>query len=311
MCLISLHRMHQNLKTRVKLHQTIELWRTSQLKIAKFRPPWNETRKNGKHRVNHGLTLLKKTPLKPAPRSLKTTCHQSLLHQDLFKGKYLALTKRFQMMNRRFHSQFGETTLRTVLQIPEIKDPIVYCSLCRDNFHPEEGCTASIIKKANKKALSTGDSKKTGKGKITYRKFKSDLDLVVVRGRNMESVQYILESKERELAYAMYLLFTYGDYARAENRDFLMSGNQAVMDHWKRLSRTMDLLLRIACTKSTIRYKVCISFSVCGPSLAESEVSMFSSVLSRWTGTFFLPIQWRPTSFDLLCLENFCFSSCC
>ena len=78
---------------------------------------------------------------------------------------------------------------------PEIKDPVVYCSLCRDNSHPEEGCTASIIKKANKKALSTGDSKKTGKGKITCRKFKSDLDLVVMRGRNTDSVQYILELK--------------------------------------------------------------------------------------------------------------------
>ena len=72
----------------------------------------------------------------------------------------------------------------------------------------------------------------------------------------------------------------------------------------------IGLLLRIACTRSAIRYKVCLSFSVCGPSLAESEVSMFFSVLSSWTGTFFLPIQWRPTSFDLLCLENFCFSSC-
>ena len=123
---------------------------------------------------------------------------------------------------------------------PEIKDPVVYCSLCRDNSHPEEGCTASIIKKAIKKALSTGDSKKTGKGKITYRKCKSDLGLVVMRGRNTESVQYILELKERELAYAMYLLFTYGDYAGAENNDFLTSGNRVVMDHWKRLSRTMD-----------------------------------------------------------------------
>ena len=123
---------------------------------------------------------------------------------------------------------------------PEIKVLVVYCSLCRDNSHPEEGCTASIIKKANKKALSAGDSKKTGKGKITFKKFKSDLDLVVMRGRNTDSVQYIWELKESELTYAVYLFFTYGDYARAEKCDFLMLGNRVVMDHWKRLSKTMD-----------------------------------------------------------------------
>ena len=143
------------------------------------------------------------------------------------------------MTNRRPQSIWGDN-ITDCPSKPEIKNPVVYCSLCRDNSYPEERCTASIIKKANKKALSTGSSKKTGKGKVTYRKFKSDLNLVVMRGRNTESVQYVVELSEREHAYAVYLLCTYGDYARAENRDFLVSRNRVVMDHWKRLSKTMD-----------------------------------------------------------------------
>ena len=99
---------------------------------------------------------------------------------------------------------------------------------------------ASIIKKADKKALSTGVGKKVMKGKGTYKKFLDDLDLVIMRGKNMDAVQYIHELSDQDNVYASYLLLTYGDYARADPRDFRMSGNREVMDLWRRISRTMD-----------------------------------------------------------------------
>ena len=122
----------------------------------------------------------------------------------------------------------------------EVKRPTVYCPQCRDDSHSEEGCTASIIDKATKKALSTEDGKKSRKGKVACRKFKNDFDLVVMRGRNTDEVQYIQELSEREHAFAVYLLFTYGDYARAQHRGFPMSGNRVAMDLWRWLSKTMD-----------------------------------------------------------------------
>ena len=122
----------------------------------------------------------------------------------------------------------------------EVKKPTVYCPQCRDDSHSEEGCTASVIKKANKKALSTGGGKKVTKSKGTYKKFLDHLDLVVMRGRNTDAVQYIHELSDRDNVYALYLLRTYGDYARTDHRDFRMSGNRDVMDLWKRISRTMD-----------------------------------------------------------------------
>ena len=52
---------------------------------------------------------------------------------------------------------------------PKVKKPTVYCPQCRDDSHSEEGCTASIIEKATKRALSTEDCKKSKKGKVTYK----------------------------------------------------------------------------------------------------------------------------------------------
>ena len=122
----------------------------------------------------------------------------------------------------------------------EVKKPTVYCPQCREDSHSEEECTASIIDKANKKALSTEDRKKRNKGKVTFKQFTNHLDLVVMRGNNTDEVQYIRELSEGDQVFALYLLFTYGDYAGAQHRDFPVSENQDVMELWRRLSRTMD-----------------------------------------------------------------------
>ena len=123
---------------------------------------------------------------------------------------------------------------------PEVKKPVLFCPRCKVNSHSEEECTASVIKEANKKALSTGDGRKGKKYSVTYKKFRSDLELVVMRGKETDGVRYILEMGGREEAYALYLYSIFGRYTRAECKDVYMSGNREVMDLWRRYSKSMD-----------------------------------------------------------------------
>ena len=123
---------------------------------------------------------------------------------------------------------------------PEDKKLVLFCPRCKVNSHSEEECTASVIKEANKKALSTGAGKKGKKNSVTFRKFESDLELVVMRGKNTDGVQYILEMGDRKEAYALYLLIIFGDYTRADRNELRMSGNREVMDLWRRYSKSMD-----------------------------------------------------------------------
>ena len=124
-----------------------------------------------------------------------------------------------------------------------VKEPTIYCPWHRECSHSEVECTAAVIEQANKKTLSAGDGKKSKQGnsskggKGTFKKFKNDLDLVVMRGKCMEGLDHILELSNWDNLYALYLLLTYGDYDRAHLCEIRMSGNKDVMDHWRCHSR--------------------------------------------------------------------------
>ena len=137
-----------------------------------------------------------------------------------------------------FQSIWGDD-IKEASPKPEVKQPVLFCPRCKVNSHSQEECTASVIKEANKKALSTGVSNK-GKKKITYRRFKTDLELVVMRGKNTDGVQYILEMGDRKEACALYLFLTFGEYTRADRNEVHMSGSREVMDLWRRFSKSMD-----------------------------------------------------------------------
>ena len=122
----------------------------------------------------------------------------------------------------------------------EAKKPVMFCPRCKVNSHSEEECTASVIKEANKKALSTRGGNKGKDNKISFKKFTSDLELVVMRGRNTDGVQYILEMGSRKEAYALYLIHTFGEYTRADRKEFHMAVGREVMDLWRRYSKSMD-----------------------------------------------------------------------
>ena len=129
-----------------------------------------------------------------------------------------------------------------------------------------------------------------------------------MRGKNTDGVQYILEMGDRKEAYALYLFLTFGEYTRADRNEVDVSGSREVMDLWRQYSKSMDRTAAEDRLHSIHgQLQSLFIFSGCGPSPALSEVSMFFSVLSRWTGTFSLPLQWSPTLFDLLSLIDFCY----
>ena len=126
--------------------------------------------------------------------------------------------------------------------VEDPKKSTAYCPQCREYTHTEEECTAAVLEQANKKALSTKESKKnkqdkSNTGKRTLNRFRNDLDHVVMRGRCKEGLEYIHELEDRDNVFDAYLFFTYGDYNRACLRDIRMSGNKEVMDLWRRFSR--------------------------------------------------------------------------
>ena len=123
------------------------------------------------------------------------------------------------------------------------KKAITYCTLCRVDSHPEKDCIISRFVQVDGKILCTGDSKKSKQsknGKLvkgTFKKFRNDLDLVVMRGRRKDGLQHILELSDFDNVCALYLLLTYGDYGRAQHREFALSSNREVMDFWRHHSR--------------------------------------------------------------------------
>ena len=54
-----------------------------------------------------------------------------------------------------------------------------------------------------------------------------------MRGKRTDELQYILQLNNSGNVFALYLLFTYSNYAQAQHREICMSGNREVMDLWK------------------------------------------------------------------------------
>ena len=192
-------------------------------------------------RVKHGLTLLKGTPIidgskKPQEDSSSEPATPRTVQEQIFGTD----TELSEDEPASVLSIWGDDVTESSPK-PTDKKPVTYCPRCRVDSHSEEGCTAALFEQANKKKLSTGDSKKSKQVKGTFKKFKNDLYLVVMRGKHTDGLQHILELSDRDNVYALYLLLTYGDYAQTQHREICMLGDQDVMDLWRRHSkRGMD-----------------------------------------------------------------------
>ena len=73
-----------------------------------------------------------------------------------------------------------------------------YCPRCRVDSHSEEGRFAALIKQVKRKNSDIEDSE-PGKFKVeikkkrTFKKFKRDLEQVVIKGRSTDGLQYVME----------------------------------------------------------------------------------------------------------------------
>ena len=72
------------------------------------------------------------------------------------------------------------------------------CLLCRTDSHTEGHCAAARIRQACKRTSSAGEDSKLGNDSIrkkkNFKRFKHDLQQVVLQGRNTDDVQYVLET---------------------------------------------------------------------------------------------------------------------
>ena len=72
------------------------------------------------------------------------------------------------------------------------------CPLCRTDSHTEGQCVAARIRQACKRKSSAGEDNKPGnvslRKKKNFKRFKHDLQQVVLQGKNMGDVQYVLET---------------------------------------------------------------------------------------------------------------------
>ena len=71
------------------------------------------------------------------------------------------------------------------------------CPLCRTDSHTEGQCVAARIRQVRKRKSSAGQDSKPGnvsiRKKKNFKRFKPDLQQVVLQGKNTDDVQYVLE----------------------------------------------------------------------------------------------------------------------
>ena len=118
----------------------------------------------------------------------------------------------------------------------ELQAGIKSCCSCRGtDSHTEVQCTASSSRTANKRNSSEGEDIKPGKVTIrkrrNFKRFRPDLHQLVIKGKNTDDLQYVMEMGDNLHIYAYFLLSIFGDFARG-NKDHNVFGNKEAMDLW-------------------------------------------------------------------------------
>ena len=117
-----------------------------------------------------------------------------------------------------------------------------YCPRCRVDSHSEEECFAALIMQVKRKNSDIEDSepgefKVEVKKKRAFKKFKRDLEQVVIKRRSTDGLQYVMEVDNSPSVFALYLLSVFGDFARSHSAEgHQMGDNAEVMDLWTRYS---------------------------------------------------------------------------
>ena len=75
------------------------------------------------------------------------------------------------------------------------------------------------------------------KKKKSFKKFKRDRAQVMIQGKDIDDLQYVMETDCNSHLFACYLLSVFGGFAEGHKSEaHHMSGNSEVMDLWVRFS---------------------------------------------------------------------------
>ena len=70
-----------------------------------------------------------------------------------------------------------------------------------------------------------------------FKRFKRDLDQVVVHGKNTDDLQYVRETDSYTHLFACYLLSVFGTFTEGhKSASHCIAGNDEVMGHWAKFS---------------------------------------------------------------------------
>ena len=96
---------------------------------------------------------------------------------------------------------------------------------------------AALIKQVKRKNSDTEDSE-SGKFKVEIKKkFKRDLEQVVIKGRSTGGLQFVMEVNTGPSVFALYLWSVFGDFPRSHSAEVHQMGDNAeVMDLWAHYS---------------------------------------------------------------------------
>ena len=132
------------------------------------------------------------------------------------------------------------------------------CPLCEVDSHSVEECLFAVTKQNTKRKNPDSEDSKPGKVRIrkevNFKRFKSDLEQIVVDGKTTDELQYVMEMENSSKLYVLYLLSAFADFDEAHSMPGLyMTGNSEVMELWGKHSgegmtkMAVEELLRVAC----------------------------------------------------------------
>ena len=104
--------------------------------------------------------------------------------------------------------------------------------------HTEAQCPAGELHQASKhKNSGPVDSKPGNSGKMDFKRFSLYLEQVVVKGKNTDSLQYLMEKDHSTQLFAYYLLSVFGSATEAlKSEGHSMTGNEEVVAFWAKFT---------------------------------------------------------------------------
>ena len=124
---------------------------------------------------------------------------------------------------------------------PVVEEEKSCCPLGQMNSHSDAECPAASSKQTIRRKNLDAEDSKQGKGAVrkrkSFKRFKHDLEQVVIKGRCPDGLQYILETTNNASLYAYYLLSVFGDYFGPHHvESHGMGDNLEIMDLWAKYS---------------------------------------------------------------------------